>query len=224
MGMLIDVIDKKIKELKDLRQREEIRDNKAAQDALDAKYKILTDQIHRLLLALRYAKDNMSFRLSDDVLNDLDTLLIDQKKTVESGYADKEMINKVENELKSINVIVKKEWSKQYTSLTNATVGTLKVIAGVDSEKVSECLEGIAKGESWTTNISEFEVMNKSLSDADALISGLGLDEQIITFLQKMNSGKATVVDLDEKVLSWLRNENLDKKVRLSFYVAIKRS
>lgn len=224
MGMLIDVIDKKINELKDLRQREERRDNQAAQDALDAKYKILTDQIHRLLLALRYAKDNMSFRLSDDVLNDLDTILIDQKKTVESGYADKDMVNKVENELKSINVIVKKEWSKQYTTLTNATVGMLKVIAGIDSEKVSECLEGISKGENWTTNINEFKAMNKSLSDADTLILELGLDEQIITFLRKMNSGKATVVDLDEKVLSWLKNENIDKKVRLSFNVNVKRS
>ena len=39
MGMLIDLLDKKIKEMKDLRQRVERRDNKAAQDAVDHRYK-----------------------------------------------------------------------------------------------------------------------------------------------------------------------------------------
>ena len=54
--------------------------------------------------------------------------------------------------------------------------------------------------------------MIKSIESANVLISGLGLDEQIIAFLQKMNSGKATVVDLDEKVINWLKTEALDKK------------
>lgn len=65
--------------------------------------------------------------------------------------------------------------------------------------------------------------MNNSLSDANALIAGLGLDQQIIDFLQKMNSGKATVVDLDENVLKWLKTEALDKRVRLSFSSSVKK-
>ena len=217
MGMLIDILDKKIKELKDLRQREERRDNKAAQDALDQKYKALTEQIHELMLALKYTKANMSFQLSEAVLDDVNTMLLDQRATVQLGYADKEMVSKVENELKAILISVKKEWAKQYLNLTSATVSTLKVIAGVDTEKVSDCLDGIAKGETWTTNINEFHTMNKSMADANTLISSLGLDEQIISFLQKMNSGKATIADLDDKVMNWLRTEELDKKVKLSF-------
>lgn len=219
MGVLIDVLEKKIKELKDLRQCEERRDNKAAQDALDRKYKALTEQIHQLMLTLQYTKTNMSFQLSEEVLKDINALLSDHKGAVESGYADKDIVSKVEAGLKSLLIKVKKEWSKQYINLTNATVSTLRVIDGVDSEKVLECLEGIAKGGHWTTDIKEFQAMNKSLADANALISGLGLDAQIISFLQKMKSGKATVVDLDDKVMSWLKTEELDKKVRLSFVV-----
>ena len=32
-----------------------------------------------------------------------------------------------------------------------------------------------------------------------------------------MNNGKATVMDLDEDVLRWLRDESLDRRVKLSF-------
>lgn len=220
MAMLIDVLDKKIKELKDLRQREERRDNKAAQDALDQKYKVLTGQIHQLMAALQFAKDNMGFRLSDEVIDNLEALLSEQKDAVQSGYADKDAVSKVETDLKAIQTSIKKEWTKKYVALTSSTIGTLKVIAGIDTEKVSACLGGIAKGEAWNANINDLQTMKNNLEDAESLISGLGLDSEIIAFLQKMNSGKATVVDLDDKVLNWLRTESLDKKVKLSFVVS----
>ena len=93
----------------------------------------------------------------------------------------------------------------------------MQVISGIDTEKVSKCLEGIAKGASWTTSIGDFKAMNQSLAEAKNLIDELGLDPQIIAFLQKMNNGKATVMDLDENVLRWLRDEALDRRVKLSF-------
>lgn len=78
-------------------------------------------------------------------------------------------------------------------------------------------MEGITKGSVWSMNIDNFKTMNYNLSEAQNLVDGLGLDQQIITFLQKMNSGKATVVDLNDNVLRWLKEESLDKRVKLSF-------
>lgn len=217
MGMMIDVLTKKIKDMKDLRQREERRDNKAAQDALDLRFKALTSQIHSLMTALQYTKENMQFQLSDAVLSDLESLLTEHKAVIRSGFAEKDAINQAETDFKSIQQSIKKEWSKQYSALTNATISTLQVISGIDSEHVSKCLGGIAKGSTWTTSIGDFKTMDHSLSEAKTLIEGLGLDQQIIAFLQKMNSGKATVMDLDDKVLRWLKTESLDKRVKLSF-------
>ncbi len=217
MGMLIDVLSKKIKDMKDLRQHEDRRDNKVAQDALDRRFKELTIQIHSLMAALQYTKENMQFQLSDLVLSDLENLLIEHKDVVQSGFAEKDAINQAENDFKDIQQRIKKEWSKQYSALTSATISTLQVISGIDSEHVSECMEGIAKGSAWTTSIGDFKTMVNSLSEAKTLISGLGLDSQIIAFLQKMNTGKATVMDLDDNVLRWLKEESLDKRVKLSF-------
>ncbi len=217
MGMMIDVLSKKIKDMKDLLQREERRDNKAAQDALDLRFKALTSQIHSLMAALQYTKENMQFQLSDAILADLESLLTEHKAVIRSGFAEKDAINQAEADFKGIQQNVKKEWTKQYSILTNATISTLQVISEIDSDRVSKCLEGIAKGSSWTTGIGDFKTMARSLTEAKTLIDGLGLDQQIIEFLQKMNNGKATVMDLDDNVLRWLKVESLDKRVKLSF-------
>ena len=223
MGMMIDVLSKIIRDMKDLRQREERRDNKAAQDALDRRYKTLTTQVHELMTALQYTKENMQFQLNDAILSDLENFLTEIKAVVRSGFVEKDAINQAEANYKSIQQNIKKEWSKQYASLTNATISTLQVISGIDVEHVSKCLEGIARGAAWTTSIGDFKTMNRSLLEAETLINGLGLDQQIIAFLQKMNNGKATVMDLDDNILCWLKGESLDKRVKLSFMVSSKK-
>ena len=217
MGMMIDALSRKIKDMKTLRMYEERRDNKAAQDALDNRFKVLTLQIHALMSALQYTKEHMQFQLSESGLNDLENLLVEHKNVIREGFAEKEAINQAESDFKSIQQTVKKEWAKQYLTLTSATISTLQVISGIDSEHVSKCLEGIAKGSTWTMSIGDYKTMGKSLLDAKALIDELGLDQQIIAFLQKMNSGKATVMDLDDNVLQWLKTESLEKRVKLSF-------
>ena len=159
----------------------------------------------------------MQFQLSNAVLSDLENLLTKHKAVVQSGFAEKNAINQAEIDFRNIQQSIKKEWSKQYSTLTNATLSTLQAISGIDSEHVSKCMEGIAKGSAWTINIGDFKTMDHSLSEAETLINGLGLDPQIIEFLQKMNNGKATVMDLDANVLRWLKEESLDKRVKLSF-------
>lgn len=217
MDMMVVTLNKKISEMKVLRQREERRNNKVAQDALDREFKQLTNQIHQLMTALKYTKDNMQFQLSESLLTDLKSLLTAHRDAVRSGFVEKEAVSKVKKDLESVRQSIKKEWSKRYSVLTSSTINMLKVISGINSEHVSKCLERIDKGKNWTTSIDDFELMNQSLADANDLIAGLDLDQQIIDFLLRMRNGKATVADLDEKVLKWLKTESLDKRVRLSF-------
>ena len=223
MSMMIEILNKKINEMKDLRQREERRDNKVAQNALDLQFKILTERIHQQLIALQYTKENAQFQLSDELIVKLRDLLEEHRGSIKDGLVEKDSINKVDTDFKSVQQDIKKEWSKHYLVLTKPTISTLRVISGIDSAQVGKCLEGIAKGEVWTTNIGEYKAMIKSLADAKILINGMGLDQEIISFLQKMNSGKATVMDLNEDVLNWLRKEALDKRVKLSFIGTAKR-
>ena len=64
------------------------------------------------------------------------------------------------------------------------------------------------------------EQMHNGLNEADYLIMELGLDDEIIAFLQNTNSGRATLQDLNDKVLAWIRDEQLERKIRISFVKA----
>ena len=67
------------------------------------------------------------------------------------------------------------------------------------------------------TCIESVPAYDKRVQEADQLILRLGLDTEIIQFLQSTNSGRATLKDLNDKVLEWLRkNENLEGKIRIS--------
>ena len=59
--------------------------------------------------------------------------------------------------------------------------------------------------------------LKKSLNSAETLINKMDLDQEIIIFLTKITYGKATLTDLNEKVMAWIRKENLDSRVKLSF-------
>ena len=170
MDMIINVLNKKIKDMKDLRQREERRANKDKQDILDFQFKALTKQIHALMATLQYTKENMQFQLSDVLLLELENLLTEHKAAIRSGVAEKDAINQTEIDFKNIQQNIKKEWSKQYSVLTSSTISTLHVISGIDSERVTKCMEGITKGSVWSMNIDNFKTMNYNLSEAQNLI------------------------------------------------------
>ena len=57
------------------------------------------------------------------------------------------------------------------------------------------------------------------MSSAEALIKSLNMDQEIIKFLEQMTEGKATLLDLNEKVLAWIKRESLEGKIKLSFII-----
>ena len=61
MAMMIGILDKSIKDMKNLRQREERRDNKAAQEALDQRFSVLTS----VGTAVYKGKNAVSIKWSD---------------------------------------------------------------------------------------------------------------------------------------------------------------
>ena len=84
-------------------------------------------------------------------------------------------------------------------------------------KKVDQCLQKIQVAANWNLGETNYKTLIAGLDSAELLITGLGLDDEIILFLKKTNSNKATLEDLNEKVLKWIKEENLEKKTRISF-------
>ena len=142
------------------------------------------------------------------------------EQIVASGLASPDGIINADNTFKTLQSSMKKEWSKQYADLTSATVSTLEAIRGIDPDNVGRCLQKIQPAENWDLDVERYKTMHNGLNEADYLIMELGLDDEIIAFLQNTNSGRATLQDLNDKVLAWIRDEQLERKIRISFVKA----
>jgi hypothetical protein len=207
------------KALQDLQRKTATKNNKDLQEITDTKYRVLLTQVNLFVVTIEYLYSDVNVQKNDEILASMSELLGALEKVVETGLASQDEVTNAENSFKTIQGNMKKEWSKQYADLTGSTVSTLEAIRGIDPENVGSCLQKIQPAESWELDVKKYRKMSSGLDDAEQLIVSLGLDHEIITFLQSTNSGKATLKDLNDKVLSWIRGEKLEGKIRISFKI-----
>lgn len=205
------------KAMQTLQRKKALKDNKDKQDNTDAKYRLLLDRANSFVDVIVYLYAKAGLPGNNEILYFLSTLMNDLEQIVAEGLASGEGVSGAENSFNTLQGIMKKEWVKQYADFTGPAVSTLEAIKEIDPDRVNDCLEKIKPAKMWELDVKKFEKMSEGLKDADRLIIDLALDDEIIAFLQNTNSGKATLQDLNGKVLKWIRDENLEQKIRISF-------
>mgnify|MGYP003292011255 CR=1 FL=1 len=215
--MIFDQMERRIKEMKELRRLETIKANRVQQEATDIKYHNLVAQVKGFINILQYFQTELKFEVSDSYKTEIRALLAKLQEVIKDGYANKDLVTESENDFKNIINTIKKDWTKHHTSLTSTTVNTLKIIGGIESDQVEACLTDIKNASTWQMDVTVYKKLKKALDSADSLIEKMSLDQDIIDFLTKMTSGKATFYDLNDKVMEWIKKESLEKRVKLSF-------
>ena len=218
--MIFDDLVTTTKAMQTLQKRKAQKDNKDKQDNTDTRYRLLLTRTNGFIDTIEYLYTVARLPRSNEILSSLTALMNNLEEVVQEGFASSDRVTGAEKEFNTIQNTMKKEWPKQYSDYTGATVGTLDAIQSIEPEHVSSCLGKIKSAEIWNTDIKSFKKMREGLDDADQLIISLGLDDDIIAFLANTNSGKATLKDLNDKVLAWIRHEKLEGKIRISFVKA----
>ena len=215
--MIFDRIDRKIKDMKNLKDQELRKKNRQKQVEIDQRYDSLVSQVQKCSLTLAYARDYLQFPISETVKLELQNLLGNLTSIVSDGCADEDSVLKAESDFKIAQGNIKKDWGKHFVNYTSTTVNTLRVISGIDPERINKCIAEIKAAETWTEDKSILDTLQKAINSADGLIRSLKMDQATISFLTKMTSGKATIADLDENILKWIRAEGLERKIRITF-------
>lgn len=204
--------------LVDLKRKTDLKNNRAMQENTDARYRVLLSQTDSFVSTIDYLYSDAKAEKNTDILSGTLELLDSLEKVIESGLANQEEVSKAENAYKTLQANMKKEWSKQYANITGATINTLEAIKGIDSESVSACIQRISVAENWEVGVGRLQTMKRGMENANELIQKLGLDDDIILFLQNTNAGKATLMDINNKVLAWIKEERLENRLRISFF------
>ena len=59
--------------------------------------------------------------------------------------------------------------------------------------------------------------MQEGINEASLIIKELKVSSNIQDFLQKASTGEASIIDLDDEILIWLKDNKFENKVKLSF-------
>lgn len=215
--MIFDDLLTTTKDMQNLQRKKALKDSKDRQNSTDARYRMLLTRINSFVDVLVYLYAKEELPVNNEVLISLSALMNDMEQIIAEELASNEGVIEAEKSFNMLQNTMKKEWAKQYVECTGAAVSTLEAIKGIAPDRVNTCLEKIKFAEVWSLDVRNFEKMSEGLDDADRLIIGLGLDDEIIVFLQRTNLGRATLQDLNDKVLTWIRKEELEQKIRISF-------
>lgn len=88
-----------------------------------------------------------------------------------------------------------------------------------DENKAIYATNKIKKASSWNVTIDNYNYLKQGIAEADKILEDLDLDEdsEILAFLKLVSEGKATILNLTDEILAWIKAENLADKMFINF-------
>lgn len=153
---------------------------------------------------------------TEKTVSDLQKLL-DYSKTT---FEQKAVINpaKYQESVKKLSERLKIEWKSQtdeYLSEIKEELGILKLVSNEKQEiqKILLCMNNFSV---WPTDdnvVKQYEIANEK---AREILSRMEFDDDIANFLKKVKDKEASLLDLSDSIIAWIRKENLSGNIMLS--------
>lgn len=211
--MIIDKIYQQIEDFKSISERNSAINNAAKQKSIDLKFKNLVLNTKKYFEIIEYC--NAEFEFNVKCVDQLKDLLKSLNDCVSDSFVDEEMYKISEKNFKNVEKQIKSEWEFFHKSKTISIKNTLNTIFNINKFNIERCLIDIGAAEKWESDIQKYQQMKKGLEDAQNLIDNLNLNEDVVVFLKKISTKRATITDLTPEIIDWIYKENLEKKIKI---------
>lgn len=219
--MLIDTLNEYIVDMKTVHELETASADNKKQATADYNFKQLIVSLQRMVNELKLAVDNSEFVPSANVLSGFKSFLASCDKVVQAGAANNATTQFVSSESKKLYAIMGQEWSEYYTKSTSNILGLIETVKGIlpDENKATYATNKIKKAATWNTSVDNFNYLKQGIAEADKILEDLDLDKdsEILAFLKLVSEGRATILNLNEEILAWIKAEKLESKIYLNF-------
>lgn len=178
----------------------------------DAYNKYLVPSIKSYAVCKKY--NHVEF--SDTVLGAIQKCIEYSQKTFEQ----KTVINpaKYQDSVKKLSERIESEWIEQtnnYLSDVREELGILRLVSNDKNEiqKILICLNNFSK---WPVNEESAAQYEIAKARADEILLQMKFDDEIAGFLKKVKDKEATLLDLTDSIIAWIRREKLSGNIMLS--------
>lgn len=158
--------------------------------------------------------DHVSF--SEKTQDDLQKLVTYTKSTFEQTT----VINpaKYQDGVKKLNERIKNEWKVQtdeFLSGIKEELGILKLVSNEkqDIQKILVCMNNFSNWPDDENTIRQYESANLK---AEEILSRMEFDQEISDFLKKVKDKEASLLDLTDTIIEWIRKEELSGNIMLN--------
>ncbi|MFI3212845.1 MAG: hypothetical protein R3Y24_05835 [Eubacteriales bacterium] len=218
--MLIDTLNECIIDMKTVHEMETASADTKKQATADYNFKQLIISLKNMIDEVNLAVENSDFRPSVNTISSLMSFLGACDKIIQAGAANNVTTQYVSLESKKLYAVIAQEWADYYSISTANMLSLLDTVKGIlsDSNKATYATNKIRKAANWNTSIDNYNYLKQGLSEADDILKSLELDDkaEILTFLKLVSEGKATIMDLSDEIITWVKKENLSDKMYIS--------
>lgn len=218
--MLVDTLNEAIIDMKTVHELETASADTKKQATADYNFKQLIASLQQMVNEIKLAVDNSEFMPSANVVSGFKSFLASCDKVVQAGAANNATTQYVSSESKKLYAVMGQEWSEYYTKSTSNILGLIETVKGIlpDENKATYATNKIKKAATWNTSIENFSYLKQGLQEANDILSEIDLDEKspILAFLKLVSEGNATIADLTDEILEWIKRENLAKKLYIN--------
>jgi hypothetical protein len=178
----------------------------------DAYNKYLVPTIKSYAVCKKY--NHVEF--SDTVLGDIQKCIDYSKKTFEQKTVSNPI--KYQDNVKKLSERIESEWVEQtnnYLSDVREELGILRLVSNNKQEiqRILFCMKNFSKWPVDEECIYQYEIAK---ARAEEILSQMEFDDEIAGFLKKVKNKEATLLDLTDSIIAWIRREKLSGNIVLS--------
>lgn len=219
--MLIDNLNEIIIDMKMVQEMETVSADTKKQAIADYNFKQLVAGLQKTVQEVLLATNNTGYRPSANVIYALKSILAACDKVVQAGAANISTTQYILSESKKLYAVIGSEWCEYYQNLAANVLSLLDTVKGIvpDATKVTYATNKIKKAATWNTSVENYNSLRQGLADADRIFKDLSLDKDsdIMAFLKLVSEGNATLLDLTDEILNWIKKEKIESKIRINF-------
>lgn len=202
-----------------------LRDDKAAVEKLNADLKALrtaAERLHRLaeiILAMQTSGITKGVLTSEQLENLNHCINICGEKTSNSTLTSAD-VSALNSTFSTCLLAAEQVWKASASDKADGIYASLNSLKGLlpNRENTEELLKRLVVGKnSLPKSGKAVTSFLKDVESAEKLVNSLKLDAEIEIFLAKVRTQQATLTDLNDHVLAWIKENHLTGKLKIRF-------
>ncbi len=223
--MLKEDLDDVIKQMKNVTNLENNLHNQQEQLRTDTQFKNCVTALYKDYITYSQAKEGLNYELNDDTKDSFSDVLDTLGDCIVNGLAVETQVNSSRGKTTRLENSLRTEWAQFYTMITSKPKGQLEIGKGLlETEEYKKHSLQIDKGKSWSELALPYndgktvlERFIESINFSTSLLNQMNITPNIRKFLKKVGEGKATIYDLDDEVIKWIRDEQREDMFNIIF-------